>query len=133
MNEFVQHLQNGGRGGQQRLAIDLLLCFEETNQVSAKVCVAPNGKRKRLVEVASARVQVFVPFNLAGVPKADRVQMTVMQPSGARTTYSCSSSPCSVNVDKRQGKHLVQIKYLSASGAVLAQSAPEYEAIVQKP
>ena len=64
MNALVQGSQNGGRGGGQRLPIDFLLGFEETKKVSAKVCVAPNWKRKCLVEIARARVQPFVPFNL---------------------------------------------------------------------
>lgn len=76
----------------------------------------------RLGGVQHAQNQkVFIPFNLAGVPKADHVEMTVMQPSGVRMTVSCSSSPCPVTVDKRQGKHLVQINYLSASGSLVAR------------
>jgi hypothetical protein len=67
----------------------------------------------------------FVPFDLASVPSANSVQLIVTQPSGAVKTYSCSKSPCPVTMDKRQGEPLVKIKYLSASGAVLAQSEPE--------
>lgn len=63
--------------------------------------------------------QASVEFDLAAVPSAEKVQVIVTKPSGAETTYSCTSSPCRVMVDKRQGTHLVQTNYLSASGAVL--------------
>jgi hypothetical protein len=53
------------------------------------------------------------------------VQVLVTAPSGAQTTYSCSSQPCAVTVDDRQGAHWYQIKYLSAGGAVLSQSQPD--------
>jgi hypothetical protein len=67
----------------------------------------------------------YLDFNLANVASAAGVKVTVTQPSGARTEYSCSASPCAVIVDQRQGAHWVQMKYVSASGAVLAEGEPE--------
>jgi len=64
-------------------------------------------------------------FDLASVASAAGVRVTVTQPSGARTEYSCSASPCAVIVDQRQGTHWVQMKYVSASGAVLVEGEPE--------
>ena len=73
------------------------------------------------VQLAQNR-RTSIPFDLATVPGAERVQMTVTQPSGAAKSYTCSSSPCTVTVDKRQGKHLIKIEYLSATGALLFHS-----------
>jgi hypothetical protein len=36
----------------------------------------------------------------------------------------CPSSPCSVNLDARQGSHLMKLEYLSATDAVLASGEP---------
>jgi hypothetical protein len=66
-----------------------------------------------------------VPFDLKLVPSSTSVRMTVIQPSGARKKYSCASSPCRVMRDKRQGTPLVQVDYLSASGAVLRAEKPK--------
>jgi hypothetical protein len=68
---------------------------------------------------AAQNEQALVEFDLAEVPSAEKVQMVVIKPSGVKNTYSCNSSPCRVMVDKRQGTHVVQINYLSASGKVL--------------
>jgi hypothetical protein len=63
--------------------------------------------------------QALVEFDLAPAPSAEKVDMIVVKPSGSKSTYSCTTSPCRVMVDKRQGTHVVQINYLSASGEVL--------------
>jgi hypothetical protein len=65
---------------------------------------------------------VFVGFDLGSVHAAASVEIVVTAPSGAKTTYSCSSSPCEVTVDDRQGSHLYRMSYLSPRGEVLAES-----------
>ena len=64
------------------------------------------------------------PTSVAGVAK---VEMLVTQPSGKRTTYSCGSATCSVTIDRRQGKHLIQVRYLSQAGAVVDQYMTDCE------
>jgi hypothetical protein len=66
--------------------------------------------------------QALVDFDLVAVPSAEKVQIVLTKPSGAKSVYLCVTSPCRVMVDKRQGTHLVQINYLAASGAVLLKS-----------
>lgn len=59
-------------------------------------------------------------FDLNSVKGASQARITVMQPSGATTQTTCSSSPCRVTVDARQGDHLIRLDYLSASGSVVS-------------
>ncbi len=63
---------------------------------------------------------LYVGFNLSSVPRAAKVQIALTYPSGAVVNAECTSSPCLVAADARQGDHLMQLKYLSASGATLA-------------
>ena len=56
--------------------------------------------------------------------QAASARVTVTQPSSATTQYLCSSSPCNVIVDARQGAHWAQIDYLSSSGQVLSTPSP---------
>ena len=51
-------------------------------------------------------------------------RVTVTQPSSATSQYLCSSTPCQVMVDARQGAHWAQIDYLSSAGQVLSTTAP---------
>jgi hypothetical protein len=69
--------------------------------------------------------EALVRFDLKRVSSAAGVRMTVTQASGASQKYSCSSSPCRLVVDKRQGTPFVQIDYLSASGAILRAEKPK--------
>ena len=69
-------------------------------------------------------VSTPVPVAFSGVPGAVRAQITVTQPSSATTTYSCTSSPCQVIVDQRQGTHWYQIAYLDANNTVVFQGQP---------
>lgn len=73
---------------------------------------------------ASPPVWTSTPVNFS-LNGAASVRMTVTQPSSATKQYSCSSSPCQVDVDARQGAHWVQIDFLSTSGQVLSRSQPE--------
>ena len=65
-----------------------------------------------------------VPVNL-DLSKAASARVTVTQPSSATSQFVCSSSPCQVVVDARQGAHWAQVDYLSSNGQVLS-SAPSY-------
>ena len=64
-----------------------------------------------------------VPVNL-DLSQAASARITVTQPSSATTQYLCSSSPCQVVVDARQGAHWAQIDYLSSTGQVLSSPPP---------
>jgi hypothetical protein len=74
----------------------------------------------RVGGVQAAQIeQALVEFNLDAVPSAETVEMVVSKPSGAKSSYRCTASPCRVMVDKRQGTHLVKINYLSGAGKLL--------------
>jgi hypothetical protein len=62
----------------------------------------------------------YISFNVAGVRGALKARAVITAPSGAVSQVECASSPCEVTMDSRQGKHLIQLQYLSGSGAVLA-------------
>jgi hypothetical protein len=61
-----------------------------------------------------------VAFNLASVATATQVTIRVTAPSGAKSQITCSTSPCMVKIDGRQGQHLVRLEYKNKSGLVLA-------------
>jgi hypothetical protein len=65
-----------------------------------------------------------VSADLASVPGAVRIRLTVTAPSSAVSTSECAETPCSVNLDRRQGQHWIALEYLSASGEVLAKPDP---------
>jgi hypothetical protein len=67
---------------------------------------------------------LWVSFSTAGVPEATQARVTLTQPSGVSATQTCSTSPCAVQADARQGNHVVQLAYLSASGQTLAIADP---------
>jgi len=78
---------------------------------------------QRVGGVQAARPRaVYVGFDLASVRSAARVEIVVTAPSGAKATYSCTSSPCELTVDDRQGSHVYRMSYLSQSGHVLTRS-----------
>ena len=60
----------------------------------------------------------------ADLSQAASARITVTQPSSATIQYLCSSSPCQVVVDARQGAHWAQIDYLSSTGQVLSSPPP---------
>jgi hypothetical protein len=68
---------------------------------------------------------VRLSFNLATVPGATQVRVTVTQPSGVVTLTNCSTSPCSVTVDFRQGNHLMKLDYLTATGALASSGVQQ--------
>jgi hypothetical protein len=67
---------------------------------------------------------LWVSFNTAGVPQATQARITLTQPSGVSVTQICSASPCAIPADARQGNHIAQLAYLSASGQILATADP---------
>jgi hypothetical protein len=66
---------------------------------------------------------MYVGANMASVPGAAAVRVVTTEPSGLRSTTTCTSLPCAVAVDRRQGDPLVSIQYLSVGGITLASSA----------
>ncbi|MCU1337781.1 MAG: hypothetical protein JWO19_3362 [Bryobacterales bacterium] len=71
----------------------------------------------------SAPVWLSTPISFT-LGAAASVRITVTQPSSATKQYVCSSSPCQVDVDARQGAHWAQIDYLSSTGQTLSTSQP---------
>jgi hypothetical protein len=65
---------------------------------------------------------VSIEFNLASVPNATQVRVALTKPDGSTVTNTCTSSPCAVTADARQGSHLLTLTYLSAGGAMLTAS-----------
>ena len=61
-----------------------------------------------------------VSIALGSVPNAAKARVTLTQPSGTSTQSICTSSPCAVTGDRRQGDHQVLIEYLAADNKVLA-------------
>ena len=47
-------------------------------------------------------------------------------PSGTPdVTYVCGASPCAITVDDLQGSEWFRIQYLSSTGSILSESAPD--------
>jgi hypothetical protein len=63
------------------------------------------------------------------VPGATSLSVVLTAPSGVVSTTACSSSPCSVVADARQGSYLLVVKYLSPGAKVLAKSDPQSLAV----
>lgn len=72
----------------------------------------------------SDSVSVPVNFDLGSKSPAVEARVTVTQPSSAQAVYHCSTSPCSISIDRRQGAHWVSIDYVSDSGPVVSSAAP---------
>ena len=68
---------------------------------------------------------VNVTCNISSVPNATKCRVTLTKPDGSTVTNTCSTSPCPVTADAREGDHLLKVEYLSASNAVLAAGDPE--------
>jgi hypothetical protein len=72
----------------------------------------------------AAPAMTAVAFNLTNHAGAASAEVTVTAPSGATAQYVCSTSPCSVSLDRRQGAHWVQVAYLNSSGTLLSADPP---------
>src|SRR5690606_37012308 len=71
----------------------------------------------------AAEQQAQILFVMGGADHAD-IRMTA--PNGVESTYTCTSSPCAVDVDLRQGSYLYTIQFMSATNQPLApESIPE--------
>jgi hypothetical protein len=69
---------------------------------------------------------IYVNYSPSDISGASYLHITVTQPDGMTVTTTCSSSPCSITGDARQGQyHLVQATYFTSGGAQLAQTAVE--------
>jgi hypothetical protein len=64
-----------------------------------------------------------VSCNISSVANATKCRVTLTKPDGSIVTNTCTSSPCAVTADAREGDHLLKVDYLSASGAVLSSGA----------
>jgi hypothetical protein len=59
------------------------------------------------------------------VPNATNVDVILTAPNGVVSTTNCTSSPCSVTADARQGNYLMVMKYKNVSAKVLATTSPQ--------
>jgi hypothetical protein len=64
----------------------------------------------------------YIGFDLSTVPGAASVQVVATGPDGQESYTKCNTSPCAVTVNGAPGARLVELQYLSPSGAVLAKS-----------
>ncbi len=72
------------------------------------------------VQPADTRT-IKIPFRLANVANAAEVAITITEPTGvAHSAVVCTTSPCSVSADARQGSHLYKMDYRNSSHAVIA-------------
>lgn len=79
----------------------------------------------RLGGVAPPDVRtVNVPYSLTGVTGASKVEVTVTEPTGIATSVTCTSSPCTVSVDYRQGNPNLEIDVENSGGSIIAKGDP---------
>jgi hypothetical protein len=78
----------------------------------------PSVRLGGLMPPAPRVVQVTLDFQAA-----TKALLTVVRPDGTSTTVTCTTSPCPVTIDARQGDHLLSIRYLDPSSRQVA-SAP---------
>lgn len=75
---------------------------------------------------------VSINFDLESVAGAASVRVAVTAPSGALSEAFCTTSPCTVTMDRRQGAHWVQIEYRNGAGQVLSRSEPDLVSVTQR-
>ena len=63
---------------------------------------------------------IDVTCNISSVANATKCRVTLTKPDGSTVTNTCTTSPCPVIGDARQGDHLLKVDYLNASDAVLS-------------
>lgn len=83
----------------------------------------------RLGPVVAIPRTLQVGFKLSSVTNATKVRVSLTQPSGQVVQNTCTSSPCAVTGDVRQGSHLVKLEYLSSSNAVLASGEQQIQGV----
>lgn len=89
---------------------------------------APSWPAARLGGVAAAN-NVNYPYSLA-LPTGThstvtKAVVTIQQPNGVETDYTCSSFPCTITYDARQGGHRRWHTYQNSGSQVLLRSDPE--------
>jgi len=68
---------------------------------------------------------VYVSGRIGDIAGAASYRVTVTEPSGiVSAPVICSSSPCAVTINRALGNPIVQVDYLSATGAVLHSGEP---------
>lgn len=70
-----------------------------------------------------------VGFNLASVSNAAKVRVSLTEPSGYVVQNICTTSPCAVTGDVRQGSHLIKLEYLSSGNVVLAAGDQQIQGV----
>jgi hypothetical protein len=64
-----------------------------------------------------------VAFDLAAIPHATQVTVSITGPDETVAANTCSTSPCVVTTTAQEGAAEISIQYKSASGEVLSSSA----------
>ena len=73
----------------------------------------------RLGTAATANLKpVGIGFTMA--PGAAQARVTLTQPTGVVTRFTCSTSPCQITVDARLSDPLYQLDYISSTGSLVA-------------
>jgi hypothetical protein len=67
----------------------------------------------------------YIGFNLKTAPGSTKVRVKVTLPSGDVRERECSSAPCAIGVDPRQGSYHLELTYLSGDGKVLATESSQ--------
>lgn len=70
---------------------------------------------------------ISIGFALPAV--ATQVRFTATRPDGTTLQSTCSTSPCSVSIDRRQGTHSILIEYLNGGGSVVASGSHQPVAV----
>ncbi|MFO0503804.1 MAG: PKD domain-containing protein [Acidobacteriota bacterium] len=91
----------------------------------AGVGAAPRYLSYRLGGPLAADQRTFqIDFDLGQVPGATQVKMNVTRPDASGFFVICTTSPCAINVDARQGSHLLMLEYLNDNDEVLSSGEP---------
>ncbi|MBZ5581203.1 MAG: hypothetical protein LAQ30_03175, partial [Acidobacteriia bacterium] len=62
----------------------------------------------------------YVNYDIGMIRGAAKARLRATAPSGAIVQVECGASPCAIPIDGRQGKYLIDVQYLSATGKVVA-------------
>ncbi|HXJ41521.1 MAG TPA: hypothetical protein VNH18_19740 [Bryobacteraceae bacterium] len=68
-------------------------------------------------------VPASVTFDLTVFPGAVSALVSATAPNGITVQTTCTSSPCSIMEDSRQGEYVIQMQYLSATGATVGSTS----------
>jgi hypothetical protein len=69
---------------------------------------------------------VLVPFSLDGISSATALRVTTYFPSGKVESKTCTSSPCAITVDARQGGHWILKQYLGSNSELIAEEGRQF-------